>query len=112
MACLMRAPGFMVRCMSTSGRKSRHRFRGTDPASARDWVNNYGQLFGDKVPPQYEAAYRFARNAAAQYGKDYDIVLTGHSLGGGQAQYAALALANEDGIITKAITFNSAGLAW
>ncbi len=59
-------------------------FGGTDLTSAKDWYANAVQFAGG-IPSQYEHALDFTRKIQAKYG---DVVLTGHSLGGGMANYA------------------------
>lgn len=73
-------------------------FRGTD--GLKDWVKaDIPQpLF---LPRQYRQGLEFAREMKEAYG---DVAVTGHSLGGGIAQFAAARLGLE------AWTFNSAGL--
>ncbi|GAB4266932.1 vWA domain-containing protein [Deferrisoma sp.] len=82
-------------------------YAGTDPASPGDWGADVGQAAG-KMPKQYGQAVEYAREVTDRYGRS-NVVLTGHSLGGGLAQYAALRLG------LTAYTFNPAGLiggAW
>jgi hypothetical protein len=52
---------------------------------------------------QYDQARRLGQRLSDEYGDD--LVMTGHSLGGGAASYAALATG------TTAVTFNAAGLS-
>lgn len=66
-----------------------------------DIVVDVRQAFG-AVPAQYEAAVALARLVQAACP---DIVMTGHSLGGGLASLAALVTGN------PAVTFNAAGLS-
>lgn len=74
-------------------------FNGTD--QARDWKSNLRQGIGlDDV--QYDQAIALARQARTAYGDD--LVISGHSLGGGLA--AAAAMVAE----TPAVTFNAAGV--
>jgi len=76
-------------------------FQGTDPESIADWIANFGHM--DHIPMQYHLANEYVKEEIEKYGAD-NIVLTGHSLGGGLAQYAAA----KNNI--SAVTFNSAGL--
>ena len=73
-------------------------FRGTD--ELKDWLKTDipQPLF---VPRQYRQGFEYAREMAGSHG---DVALTGHSMGGGIAQYAASRLGLE------AWTFNPAGL--
>ncbi len=77
-------------------------FAGT--TSVKDWGTNFLQA---SIPPaQYQEALEVANRIAKQTHQDSDVslVITGHSLGGGLAQYAALHTG------TRAIVFNSAPL--
>lgn len=74
-------------------------FAGTN--DVRDWLHNVRQGLGFDSE-QYEAALRLGRKAKAAFGDD--LVVTGHSLGGGLASAVAL----DTG--AAAVTFNAAGL--
>jgi hypothetical protein len=74
-------------------------FCGTD--EGKDWSHNIGQGLGIK-DPQYAAALRVTREARNAYGDE--VVLTGHSLGGGLAAAAAMTTN------TPAVTYNAAGV--
>jgi hypothetical protein len=74
-------------------------FCGTD--EGKDWQHNIGQGLGIK-DPQYEAALRVTREARRAFGDE--VVLTGHSLGGGLT--AAAAMTTD----TPAVTYNAAGV--
>ncbi|MDX1453065.1 MAG: hypothetical protein R3183_10955 [Oleiphilaceae bacterium] len=85
-------------------------YRGSEPLSAEDWVEDAEQVFGDSE--QYEQAVNMARDLAAQVdaynaanGTDKQLSFTGHSLGGGLATASALATGKE------AIVFDAAGLS-
>lgn len=77
-------------------------FSGTDVTSPVDWATNFEQAIGIDTK-QYNAALELATKLKAEAGSD--LVITGHSLGGGLASYAAL------GTDTPAVTFNAAGLS-
>ncbi|MCW4453410.1 hypothetical protein OK348_01150 [Flavobacterium sp. MXW15] len=72
---------------------------GTD--QLRDWPQNIGQGLGLETA-QFENAIHLARSARNAFGND--LVLTGHSLGGGLASAAALVTD------TPAITYNASGV--
>ena len=67
----------------------------------QDWITNARQGLGwdDK---QYDQAVQLARDAQQAFGEN--VVITGHSLGGGLAATAALATD------TTAVTFNASGV--
>jgi hypothetical protein len=73
-------------------------------ASINDVENDVGQLLlGPNVAPQYRYAAEVANMALSEYP---GLTLTGHSLGGGLAQFAAAVLPSHP----DAITFNAAGI--
>lgn len=74
-------------------------FTGTD--EGRDWRHNLGQGLGLR-DAQYDQAIELAGEARRAFGGD--LVLTGHSLGGGLA--AAAAMVHE----VPAVTYNAAGV--
>jgi hypothetical protein len=74
-------------------------YSGTD--EPKDWVTNLGQGLGFETS-QYNQAMALARQAKIAFGQD--MVITGHSLGGGLA--AAAAVATD----TPAVTFNASGV--
>ncbi len=76
-------------------------FRGTSPGSPFDWAEDIKQFKG--ISEQYETAIELAINLKKEY--SYKLSFTGHSLGGGLAQAAALATGLE------AICFDAAGLS-
>lgn len=84
----------------TAGHKTILAFAGTDFSSLTDILTDLSQAFGG-LPPQYWLAVSTARRAKGQYG---NLVLTGHSLGGGLAMYASLTTK------TPATTINPAPL--
>lgn len=76
-------------------------FRGTDLMTAADWKNNGAQaILGNSS--QYDNAIRLAQDVKEMLGDD--VLIAGHSLGGGLAAAASY----ETGL--DAITFNAAGL--
>ncbi len=76
-------------------------FVGTDAKEIPDWIANFGQGLGLEAD-QYVQAKRLADRAEQAFGDD--LVITGHSLGGGLAAMSALATDS------AAVTFNAAGL--
>lgn len=74
-------------------------YSGTD--EGKDWLTNFGQGLGFETA-QYNQAMALARQAKVAFGDD--VVITGHSLGGGLAGAAAVATD------TPAVTFNAAGV--
>ncbi|GAB3871428.1 Mbeg1-like protein [Terrabacter terrigena] len=77
-------------------------FAGTDPKSVSDWGTNAQQGLGG-LSSQHLQAIGLAQHLAAAVGSD-DMVLTGHSLGGGLASAASVATD------VPAVTFNAAGV--
>ncbi len=76
-------------------------YRGTEEKSIKDWLNNE-QIYKNAYPPQINSAEEVYKNIRKEY-PNADIVLTGHSAGGGVAAY----LGAKYGI--PAITFNPIG---
>ncbi len=82
-------------------------FKGTEPTSLQDWYTNFIQYFMGKETAQYSLAVQLVTNLLQDYPSN-NIILTGHSLGGGLAQYSAAYI---DDSRLSAICFNSAGLS-
>ena len=74
-------------------------FRGTD--AGKDWATNLGQGLGFETS-QYNQAIALSRQAKVAFGDE--LVITGHSLGGGLAAVGAITAD------TPAVTFNAAGV--
>ncbi len=74
-------------------------FRGTD--AGKDWATNLGQGLGFETS-QYNQAIALSRQAKVAFGEE--LVITGHSLGGGLAAVGAITAD------TPAVTFNAAGV--
>ncbi len=72
---------------------------GTD--ELKDWGSNFGQGLGFKSA-QYDSALELTHKAKEAFGKD--VVLTGHSLGGGLAAAAAMVYD------IPAVTYNASGV--
>lgn len=77
-------------------------FAGTDPASIDDWEANVQQGVGG-LSAQHVQAITLAQHLAREVGSE-NLVLTGHSLGGGLASTASVATD------VPAVTFNAAGV--
>lgn len=80
-------------------------FRGT--AGAKDGLEDWQQLFGEGEAQQYAEAAEVLR--AVRESEEGPVVVAGHSLGGGQAQYALAMNAGRSGI--RGVGFNTAGLS-
>ena len=78
-------------------------FRGTEPKDFRDIMTDGRQGVG-LSDSQYQQAVDLARGVKAALGPGDRLILTGHSLGGGLASYAAIRLGLE------AIVFNPASV--
>lgn len=74
-------------------------YRGTD--AGKDWGTNLGQGLGFETA-QYNQAIQLGRQAKVAFGDE--LVITGHSLGGGLAAVGAAAAD------APAVTFNAAGV--
>jgi len=94
--------GFSVQAFQ-NGNEIAIAFRGTEILSAADWKADVQNFFNVK-PEQYQQALDFVGGMIQAAPTGTHIVLTGHSLGGGLASYAALYHGKE------AIVFNAAGL--
>ena len=77
-------------------------FAGTDPTSVSDWATNAQQGVGG-LSAQHLQAIALAQHLARAVGSE-NMVLTGHSLGGGLASTASVATD------VPAVTFNAAGV--
>lgn len=82
-------------------------FKGTEVTSLQDWYTDFIQYFTGKETAQYSLAVQLVSNLLQDYSSN-NIILTGHSLGGGLAQYSAAYLDNSR---LSAICFNSVGLS-
>ncbi len=86
-------------------------FAGTDVTDVRDWLTNVDQAIPNTrrsaIPPhQYREALAIAQRAVTAADRDANtsLVITGHSLGGGLAQYTAAKLG------VRGVVFNAAAL--
>lgn len=77
-------------------------YAGTNPKSLKDWKTDVAQEFGFQTR-QYTLADEFAKKVMAKDGDN--VILTGHSLGGGLASYASI----QNGL--RATGLNSAPLS-
>ena len=81
-------------------------FRGTD--GIMDFLADYGNAYLNGIPKQYQEALDFTQPLIEKYANaGFKIILTGHSLGGGLASYAAIRF-NQPAV--SAVVFNAAGL--
>lgn len=81
-------------------------FCGTD--GIMDFLTDYGNAYLNGIPKQYQEALDFTQPLIEKYANaGYKIILTGHSLGGGLASYAAIRF-NQPSV--SAVVFNAAGL--
>jgi len=78
-------------------------YEGTTASSLMDWDANLSHALTNTVPKQYSEGLIFAEKILSEY-PNHEIILTGHSLGGGIATFVGLSLG------LKAYTFNPAGL--
>ena len=77
--------------------------RGTEPSSKKDLLNDL-EMGVDKLPNQLNSAKEFYSKIKEKYGKDNDIIFTGHSLGGSISQ----TLGSETG--NETVTFSAYGV--
>jgi hypothetical protein len=79
------------------------------PDTWRDWVQNDGRAYIlSQRPPQFDGAKDYVQSIQKQYGKDYVIDCTGHSLGGGACTYAASQLKGIHATTLDPITYQGA----
>ncbi|MCV2447170.1 lipase family protein [Paracoccus sp. DMF] len=78
-----------------------------------DWAVNFAQGLGREIPNQYLKAIDDGLTAAQEAISRWNgrLVVTGHSLGGGLASTASIAIrSRHPNLVMRAITYNSAGL--
>ncbi|GAB6040948.1 Mbeg1-like protein [Endothiovibrio diazotrophicus] len=85
-------------------------YAGTDALDLNDWLTDVELLFAGSVPAQYRQGGVTALNTLVEMGGDaaqagYRLTLTGHSLGGGMAQFVGRVLHR------RATTFNTLPIA-
>ena len=78
-------------------------FEGTTATELADWETNLPNGFGG-VPKQYRQGLDIALRFKEEFGDEGDLVITGHSLGGGIATFAGV------GAGMETYTFNPSGL--
>ncbi|MDB4265123.1 hypothetical protein N9891_00080 [bacterium] len=78
-------------------------YRGTQFSEANDWLlGNLVPVSGALRRNQYDAALEYALSSIQVCGKETNVVFTGHSLGGGLAEYAHKFVKN-----SRAVTFDT-----
>jgi filamentous hemagglutinin family protein len=80
-------------------------FRGTEGVNFPDLATDLNQILGFKSGGQYEFAKLIGDLVTQKYGSS-NVTFTGHSLGGGLAQYASATNSSHP----NAVTFNAAGI--
>lgn len=78
-------------------------FEGSSSDDLPDWEANFSNAAGT-VPKQHRQALDIALRFKEEYGDEGDLVISGHSLGGGLATFAGL------GAGVEVYTFNPSGL--
>ena len=105
----IKSTGFSAAIYQVNGRAVLA-FAGTNPKIITGYIDAANDIMSDVLnaaglgDPQYSFAKQLAAAAEKKYGSS-NLILTGHSLGGGLAAYAASTLG------VPAITFNPAGLS-
>jgi Ca2+-binding RTX toxin-like protein len=94
--------GFHAELFVNANQQAVLAFRGTRGIDPRDWATNIDN-FQDSLTVAYDEAVEAANAAKQLYPNGLTIV--GHSLGGGEAQYAGLMTS------TPTVAFNGAGLS-
>jgi filamentous hemagglutinin family protein len=80
-------------------------FRGTEGVNFPDLATDLNQILGFKSGGQYEFAKLIGDLVTQKYGNN-NVTFTGHSLGGGLAQYASATSVSHP----NTVTFNAAGI--
>lgn len=78
-----------------------------------DWAVNFAQGLGAIIPDQYLKAIEHGLDAAQEAISNWNgrLIVTGHSLGGGLASAASIAIrARHSDLVMRTITYNAAGL--
>ena len=89
-------------------------YRGSETGSLedayRDFIENDLLLSFGKRPPQFDEGYKFYIKLVKNGFNPVNIRLTGHSLGGGIAQYVAVMSQKDGSIVPNTCTWNSVGI--